>query len=205
MVIFSRMRLTGVGRFQCSRIGLHSGISKLVFVEPSPMFSLESGVFFLIFFFLLLLLLLLSEVAVVHSWLSLSLVVCGSVLQQVCTVELFFVSHPGLGGKYREECCRGTRGGGGEQQRQREGSTLQEFCWVGVSLLHDQCPPLMSTQCQIQRVSATPPPAPSPVPTVFASGTKPPWKRYGVQHLETLINGYFCMRRRQRDRVYFVK
>lgn len=27
------------------------------------------------------------------------------------------MSHPGLGGKYRKECCRGT-GGGGEQQRQ---------------------------------------------------------------------------------------
>lgn len=129
-----------------------------------------------------------------HFFLSL---VCGSVLQQVCTVELFFVSHPGLGGKYREECCRGTRGGGGgEQQRQREGSTLQEFCWVGVSLLHDQCPPLMSTQCRIQSCSST---SPSPVPTVLTTGTKPQWKRYGGQHLETLINGYFCIRRRQRE------
>lgn len=88
-----------------------------------------------------------SEV-VAHSCIFLSCV-CGSVLQQVCTVELFFVSHPGRGEKYGEECCRGTRGGGGrgggELQKQREGSTLQEFCWFGVSVRHDQCLSLMPT------------------------------------------------------------
>lgn len=36
------------------------------------------------------------------------------------TVELFFVSHPGLGGKYREECCRG------DERRRRRGATETE-------------------------------------------------------------------------------
>lgn len=48
--------------------------------------------------------------------------VCGSVLQQVYTVELFFVSHPGLGGKYREECCRGDK----RRRRRRRGATETE-------------------------------------------------------------------------------
>lgn len=128
---------------------------------------------------------------------------CGSVLQQVYTVELFFVSHPGFGGKYWEECSRGTRGGG-EQLRQREGSTPQEFCWVGVSLLHFRCPPLMPTQCWIQSFSNN---LLSQVPSVLPTGIKPQRKRYGGRHLKTLINGYFCIRRRQRERerLYFVK
>jgi len=70
---------------------------------------------------------------------------------------------------------------GAATETQREGSTLQEFCWVGVSLMHDQCPPLMSTRCAIQSFSNTP----SPVPTVLNTGTKPQWKRYGRQHLDT--------------------
>lgn len=36
------------------------------------------------------------------------------------------------------------------------------------------------------------------------TGPKPQQKRLGEQHVETVINGYFCMRR-QRDIVYFVK
>lgn len=129
-----------------------------------------------------------------HPPLPLSLV-CGSVLQQVCTVELFFVSHPGLGGKYREECCRGTRGGGGggEQQRQRggvhsSGILLGWSIFAARSVSAVDVNTVSDPEFQ-QRLPL------SPVPTVLPTGTKPQWKRYGGQHLETLIYGYFCKRR----------
>lgn len=68
--------------------------------------------------------------------------------------------------------------------------------------MHDQCPPLMSTRCAIQSFSNTP----SPVPTVLNTGTKPQWKRYGGQHLDT-HKWIFLYKEteRERERVYFVK
>lgn len=138
------------------------------------------------------------------------LVVCGSVLQQVYTVELFFVSHPGLGGKYREECRRLD-----ERRRTRRGATETEggvhssgilpgrsvFAVRSVSTIDVNT--VLDTEFQQQ----PPPPLPTPPPPKFQLYSqlelKSQWKRYGGQHLKTLINGYFCMRRRRRRETIF--
>lgn len=127
------------------------------------------------------------------------------------TVELFFVSHPGLGGKYREECRRLD-----ERRRTRRGATETEggvhssgilpgwsvFAARSVSTIDVNT--VLDTEFQQQ----PPHPLPTPPPPKFQLYSqlelKPQWKRYGGQHLKMLINGYFCMRRR-RERLYFVK
>lgn len=50
--------------------------------------------------------------------------------------------------------------------------------------------------------AGTLPPTHTQVPTVLPTGIKPQWKRYGGQHLKTLINGYFCIRRRERETIF---
>lgn len=74
------------------------------------------------------------------------------------------------------------------QLRQREGSSLQEFCWVGISLLRDQCPQVMSTPVEL--VSTNPPLK----PTVLATGFKPFMGIWRATLRDT--NGYLCIRRK---------
>lgn len=133
--------------------------------------------------------------------------VCGSVLQQVYTVELFFVSHPGLGGKYREECCRG-------DERRRRGATETEGgvhssgILLGWSVF---ATPLVSTtdvnrrlDPEFQQRQSFPLTSSRLCSQLELNPPSPPqWKRCGGQHLKTLINGYFCIRR-ERKRLYFV-
>lgn len=63
------------------------------------------------------------------------------VLQGGCTVEFFFVAHPGLG----QNEGRNSTGEEGSGLAGRAGATLQEFHSAGVSLQQTQCTPLMST------------------------------------------------------------
>lgn len=161
-MVFSEMGWTGVWTFQWT----YSYISRLA--QSGPEFSRISC-------------------RNTRRWLTVvvSSLLFGSVLQQVCTVELF-MSRSGLGGKWREECCRGQEEGGGCWDRGRgplfRNSAGLEYQW---SLL-------MSTQCQIQGFCSVSPPVPVTAPP---SWTKPKWRSYLDQHM--LTNGYFFIRRRR--------
>lgn len=136
---YSRTGFTG--RFQCFCVAYISRVSKF-----EIRFSFGRNPFSL-------------EVVLVHSWHFLFLHL--SCLWQCVAASLYCWALL----RVSPWPWRKMKGGmlqGDERRRgsnwDREGSTLQEFCWVGVSVLHDQCSPLMSTQCQIQSFSLIPPP-----------------------------------------------
>lgn len=88
--------------------GLHSGLGQ-VYVELSLKTNLQNAALYLAIY---------QEKTFFFDPCLFLLFVYRSVLQQVCTVELFFVSHPGLGRKMKEGMLQGDQ----RRRRKEEGS-----------------------------------------------------------------------------------
>lgn len=193
-MVFSRVMLTGVGRFQSCWMAYIQGLCKSVFVKPRLSPALRTAVCSVCLSF-------------VRNCLSsplthFCLVVCGSVLQQVYTVELFFVSHPGLGGKYREECRRldeeGSNRDRGRGPLFRNFAGLERLCCT-ISVHH---------WCQHSvgyRISATTPPfLPHPLPSsnCIPTGTKTPMEKIRRATLKDAHKWIFLYEKKKRETIF---
>lgn len=137
-MVFSRMRLTGVGRFQCSCMAYIQGSASCFFKSPSQNEPFKSSVFFLFFIFCQRLLQFTHD----SSYL-LFVAVC-------CSKCLLLSSSSCLVLALEENTGRNAAGGREEEGSNcdSEGGVLSSgilLGWSSLSLLHDQCPPLMST------------------------------------------------------------